>query len=543
MKTRIGVFICDCGGSIKNIDFSAVREKVATISDVALVNLSSALCLKEGIDGMSSSIREGNMERVVVAACSPDLKEPVFQQALERAGLNSHLLSMANIREQCSWAHEGDVSEKALQLIRMAVERARLLQPREKKELPVNQQVLVVGGGFSGMSSAIQFSRVGLRTILLERESALGGRNRGLEDLYGFETNSIVKAIEQDKNIEILPSSEVVGIEGRTGNFTVRIRKGKEEISRVLGSIVFATGYEARVAALDFELKAGVNITSQDGLVQMLRDSNVERRPRTVCFVFDFSDESSHFSSLATLNNALAVKQRWGSEVYVFCKNVKVDSEGAEKLYREARERGVVFLKFAEKPKLLAKDGRVKLEAKDVLLGENITLDPDLLVAEEKFLPALGTDSLSSLLNVGIDSRGFYQNENVHLYPVASERKGIFFVGGCRGDLGLSRALTDIRSVVTRIYDLLSSGKMVAELEKVKVDPQKCRTCLTCIRVCPHSAIQLARSDNGREVAGISDLDCEGCGTCAAICPAKAIEFEGYTDQQILAQIEVIGAS
>jgi heterodisulfide reductase subunit A-like polyferredoxin len=540
MEPRIGVFICDCGGSIKNIDFSLAGKKAAKMPNVAHVDLSPDLCLKEGREKMSSSLKAKNIDRVVIAACSPESKKHVFQQVLESAGLNGHLLSMVNIREQCSWTHEGDVTEKALQMIRMGVNRARSLKPIEKEEITVNKEVLVVGGGFSGMSSAIQLARLGLRTILLERESALGGRNRDLEDLYGLKTSSLIEEIEGDKNIEVLTSSEVVKVEGKVGDFAVMIRKGTKELSRVFGGIVFATGYET---GGDSQFKPSAQITSPNGLARMLQASNLGGKPRTVGFVFDSSDENSRLPAMATLNSALAAKQKWGSEVYVFCKNVKVDGEGLESLYREARECGVIFVKFEEKPRISAHDGQAEIEAKDVLLGENTILNCDLLVAEERFSPSHGTSTLSSLLNVRTDSRGFYQDENVHLYPVSSERKGIFFVGDCRGDSGPGRVWTDVSSVVTSLYELLGPGKIVVERDRVKVDPQKCRTCLTCLRACPHSAVGLARVDNGREVAEIWDLACDACGICAAICPAKAIEFEGYSDQQILAQIEAIGVS
>jgi coenzyme F420-reducing hydrogenase delta subunit/Pyruvate/2-oxoacid:ferredoxin oxidoreductase delta subunit len=150
---------------------------------------------------------------------------------------------------------------------------------------------------------------------------------------------------------------------------------------------------------------------------------------------------------------------------------------------------------------------------------------------------------MSSFLNIKRDSRGFFQDENVHLYPVGSERKGIFFVGGCRGDLDLGRLLADVSSVAVNVYELLSSGKILVDVERVKADPQKCVACLTCIRVCPHRAIELIRADNSREVAGISDLACYACGICAGICPAKAIGFQGYRDEEIVAQIEGIGES
>ncbi len=542
MGTRIAVFICNCGGAIKNIDFDAVVKETAGLPDVASVGLSSDLCLEEGRERVLSHMRKENIERVVVAACSPEYKEHVLREVLEKAGLNGHLLSMANIREQCSWAHEGDVTAKAVELVKMAVNRVRLLQPLEKKELPVNREVLVVGGGFSGMSAAVQFSRVGLRTTLLQREAPLGEGTGGLESFYGVDRGTVVSAARADKNIEVMTSAWIEEIGGMVGDFSVRIRKNGAGILRKYGAIVVAMGYETKLA-VDPATASNPSVISQQQFRTMLGNSNLEREPKSVAFVFDFSDENSRFPTVAALGNALEAKERWGSEVYVFCRSVKVDSEGIERLYQRVRDCGVIFVKCEVPPTVAAENGRVRIEAQDAFVGEDITLNCDVLVAEEIYLPDEGVENLSSLLSIRRDSRGFLQDENVHFYPVTSERKGIFLVGECRGGSDLGRVLADISSVVINVHGLLSSGKAVVDVERVKADPQKCVACLTCIRVCPHGAIQLVRADNSKEVAGISDLGCYACGVCAAICPAKAIRFKGYGDDEILAQIEAIGES
>ena len=542
MKTKIGIFICNCGGSINNIDFDAAVKEISGFPDVTSVNLSSDLCLEEGRERMLSLISKESIERVVVAGCSPEFKEQVLCKILEKAGMKRHLFSMANIREQCSWAHEGDVTGKAVELIKMAVNRVRLLQPLEKKWLPVNREVLVVGGGFSGMSTALQLSRVGLRTTLLQGDDALGEEAGGLESFYGVDRGTAISAARADKNIKVLTSAWVEEVGGRVGDFSVRIRKGGKEILRKYGAIVVATEYQTKLA-VNPAIVASSNIVSQQQLRSMLGDPGLEKEPKSVAFVFDFSNENSRFPTVATLSNALEAKKKWDSEVYVFYKSVKVDSEGIERLYQEARDCGVVFLKCEIPPTIVTENGRVRIEAQDVFVGEDVTLTCDVLVAEDVYLPGEGGENLSSLLNVRRDSRGFLQDENVHLYPVASERKGVFFVGECRGDSDLGRVLTDISSVVMSVHDLLSSGKALVDVERVKADPQKCVACLTCIRVCPHGAIQLVRADNSKEVAGISDLACYTCGVCAAICPAKAIRFQGYRDEEILAQIETFGES
>ncbi len=548
MQVKMGVFLCDCGGSLKNIDFPQISADLEKLEDVAFVDISHSLCLEEGEKAITSRVMGENIDRLVIAACSPELCEHKFGRLLEELRFNPSLLSLANVREQCSWSHKGDVTEKATELIRMAIGKARLLQPVERKNVPVNKEVLVLGGGFSGMKSALELSQLGIRTTMVERKSTFGGKLNEVEGFYGLETSPkqmldlMITAIEKDKNIEVLTSAEVTRVRGEAGNFDITIRGGGKEFSRSFGAIIFATGYRTEILLQFFELKAGGNIISQLELVEMLRArEKLERRPETIGFILDVCDENSRLPTLSTLNNALAVREKLGSEVYVFCKNLKVDSEGAEKLYREARNGGVVFLKFDQPPQIYREDGRVTIEAKDVLLGEEVVLPCDLLVAEERALPPEGTEVLSSMLNIGTDSQGFYQDENVHLYPAASARKGIFFVGGCRGNLDLGRALTDITAAVMSIYAFSALGETVVEVEKVRVDPEKCRACLTCIRACPHGAIQLLRVNAEKEVAQISDLACDGCGVCAAICPAKAINFEGYSDEQILAEVETIG--
>jgi len=548
MKVKIGIFLCDCGGSLKNIDFPEISRSVQELEDIAFVDVSHNLCLEEGRKTIASRILGENVNRVVIAACSPELCQHNFIRLLEEFGFNPNLLSMANIREQCSWAHEGNITGKALELVGMAINKARLLQPVERKGVPVNKEVLVVGGGFCGMKSALELSQLGLRTTVVESEPILGGTLKELEGFYGFETSpkemlsSMGGEIEKDGNIEVLTSAEVTRVEGDAGNFSVRIKRGVEESSRNFGAIIFATGYRAEILPRYFELSPGSKIISQQELIGILQaPAKLERRPEVVGFILDVSDENSRFPTLFALNNALAVKDKLGSEVYVFCKNLKVDSEGVEKLYREARDRGAIFLKFEEKPRISERDGHVKVELEDVLLGEELSVYCDFLVAEEKVLPPEGTEALGSILNIGADSQGFYQDENVYLYPVGSGRKGIFFVGACRGNLDIGRASTDVASAVMGAYELLALGKAVVEVEKVKADPQKCRACLSCIRVCPHRAIRLVRVNTERWTAKIYDLACDGCGICAAICPARAINFEGYADEQILAEVEAMG--
>ncbi len=550
MDTKIAVFLCNCGGAIKNIDFEATRERISKIPGVTSVDLSSGLCFEEGKREMVSRIREEHPDRVVVAGCAPEFSECVFQQVLETAGLSGRSFSAANIREQCSWVHDGDVTGKAVELVKMAVSRVRLLRTLEKKELPVSREVLVVGGGFSAIGTALRLSRIGLPVTIAAVEEVLGATQDGVESFYRCDIDTMKSAVEGDRNIEVLTPARVTSAHGEAGDFAVTIEREGERIRRKYGAIVLATGFTTELSPVSVKglpvvggAGSPANIVSQEQLFRMLDNGATARKPETIAFLLDSCDENSRFPTLATLNNAIAARVKWGSEVYVFCKDVKVDSEGAEKLYREARGCGVVFVKCDSAPRLAIDDGRISIEARDVFLGADTIVDCDLLVAEEVLCPPEGTEALADMFNIRLDSRGFYQDENVHLYPVGFEKRGVFCVGGCRGDLEASRMANDIHSVAMMIYGLLSSGVIEAEIERVKADTQKCVACLTCIRVCPHSAIRLSRVDNGKEIAVISDVACDACGICAAICPAKAIVFEGYRDDQVLAQIEAIGES
>ena len=251
MREKIALFLCDCHHSLKNIDFDAVREKAEKLEGVVHVGLSSALCLKEELEGMASAVREKGADRVVIAACSPRLSEPIFRNAIQEAGLNPNMLSIANIREQCSWAHEGDVTDKAIEMIRMAVSGSRSLKEIRREEIDLTREVLVVGGDRTGVRTALEISRLGLKTTLLE----------GTDHL---------RAEINDENVEVLTGATLVKVEGNVGDFSVRIKKGEEEILRRFGAIIFAE--ESRMVGIPASGSKRVSgVISHDELDEMIR--------------------------------------------------------------------------------------------------------------------------------------------------------------------------------------------------------------------------------------------------------------------------------
>ena len=549
---RLGVFLCDCGGTLSKVtDFSAIKAKLQKLSDVTYVSISHDLCLKRAQQAMQKDIKDKGINRVVVAACSPELHEKDFMNVVQSAGVNRHLLSMANIREQCFWAYpdKDKAAQKAMAQIGMAINRARFLEPVEQTQISVNKDVLVIGGGITGIQTAIELSDLNLKTTLIEKEATLGGKLNRFANLYPVQVSpeevlaTKLKQVAESQNIYVLTSAELIDVSGEVGNFSARIKRGNGEFVRNFGAIIFATGYNTEFSSQIYGLELSDNIITQSQLEEMLKSSSeVKQIPESVCFVTDISDEDSRVSPLSALRNALGIKEKFGGEVCVLCQNLKADGAGLEKLYRDCRNKGVLFIKFDNSPRILKQDGKIKIEVEDVLMsGEQVTLYCDLLVLEETSVPPLDSKVLGSTLYMGLDAQGFYQENNVHLYPTASNREGIFFAGNCHADLDLMQALTDASNVALSAYQLLAQGKIAVEAEKVMVDPDKCRFCLTCIRACPHHAIQEAKVNHEKMVAQIADLACQGCGICAVVCPAKAIKPKDWSDEQILAEFELSG--
>ena len=552
-ELRLGVFLCDCGGTLsKAVDFSTIKAKLEKLPHVTHISISHDLCFKSAQKAMQKDIRDKGINRVVIAACSPELHEKDFMNVIEAAGVNPHLLSMANIREQCFWVHpdKDKAAQKAMDQIKTAIDRARLLEPVEQAQISVNNKdVLVIGGGITGIATAIELSDLNLKTTLIEKKAVLGGKLNQFANLYPVQVApeemlaTKLEQIAERQNIDVLTSAELIDVSGQAGNFTAKIRGGKKELVRNFGAIIFTTGSVSQSPGQIYGLEPSNSIVTQSQLEEMIKSfSKAEEMPQSVCFVTDTSDQHSRVSSFSVLENALGIKEKFGGEVCVLCQNLQVDGAGLEKLYRDCRNKGVLFIKFDIPPKISKQDGKIRIEVEDVLVSrERVTLSCDLLVVEETSVPPLDSRTLSSNLNIGLDTDGFYQENNVHLYSVASNRAGIFFAGTCHADLDLMRALTEASNAALSAYQLLAQEKITVETEKVMIDPDKCRFCLTCIRVCPHHAIQEVRVNHEKMVAQIVDLACHGCGICAVVCPAEAIKSKDWSDEQILAELKLSG--
>lgn len=346
--------------------------------------------------------------------------------------------------------------------------------------------------------------------------------------------------------------SDLISLQGRVGNFEIKYRINGKVSKFNIGTIVIAEDVKKDIFKDEIKVESPDVIITQTKFEKILNFSGRTRRemlniagktPDTVCF---FLGEGSQLSKVETYNclkNSLILREKIGSEVYVLCRDLKIAGNGMEEIYREARKSGVLFLKYINKPEILVED-RIKIKLDDYYLTENESIQNveivcDLLVVDELFMPDENLKDLGSILNIGVDSKNFLQCENINLYPVLTNRKGIFLLGSCHNpDLLNSEIMEEVNIVSMEIYNLLSSGKLAVE-EKLKVKSEKCAVCLTCIRSCPHNAIDLGYDKTlDRTHAFIFNEACFSCGVCASFCPASAIEFKDFDDKNIFELLE-----
>ena len=241
-EPRIGVYVCHCGLNIAgSVDCAEVAKFAGTLPHVVLAQDNRYTCSDQGQAGIKKDIKEQKLNRVVVASCSPRLHEPTFRKTCEDAGLNKYLFEMANIREHCSWVHLYDRkagTEKAKDLVKMAVAKATLLQPAEEIEVPITRRTLVIGGGVAGIQAALDLADTGYKVYLVEKEASIGGMMARIDKTFPTMDCSIcilapkMSDVGHHPNVELLTYSEVAEVKGYIGNFHVKVLKKARYVTK-----------------------------------------------------------------------------------------------------------------------------------------------------------------------------------------------------------------------------------------------------------------------------------------------------------------------
>jgi heterodisulfide reductase subunit A len=558
---RVGVFVCHCGINIAGVvDVNSVEEYAKSLPDVVFVMKDLFVCSDGTQRLLQDKIKEHKLNRVVVAACTPRTHEPIFQETCQRAGLNPYLFEMANIRDQCSWVHANEPEEatsKAKDLIRMAVSKARMLQPLESREVQMNSKILVIGGGISGIQSALDLSSQGYKVTLIEKEKSLGGRTAclgklGFSDVSGKEL--VKRKVEElNKNkVKILTSSEIKKVEGFIGNFEVTIEtKGEKKTSKLkVGTIILAVGSDL----IDPQGKFGYGrfpqvITNLDAekLLQEKEYKTGGKKPEQVVFIQCVGSREkegrkycSRYCCQVAIKQAIALAEQ-GIKVTVLYRDLRTFNPGAEEAYRKARGLGVLFLRYDEEnlPEVLGDSKLRMVKIPQPLLKTEVEIPADLVILSVGMVPKEKDFAfLQELLKTPRGLDGFFMERHSKLGPVETNTEGIFICGCAQSPKLIPEAIGQAIGAAGKAAILASKDKItLASIVCQVVEPELCRGCGTCVKICEFHAPSLEEKD-GLYIARINEALCKGCGTCAALCPTGAIVARHFTDEQIEEMVE-----
>jgi heterodisulfide reductase subunit A len=547
---RVGVFVCHCGSNIASVvDIGSVVDRTRALPNVVLAENHTYTCADDAQKLIKERIEQQGLNRVVVASCTPRTHEPIFRDTLRDAGLNPYLLEMANIRDQCSWVHSGQpgkATEKAVDLVRMAVARASRLTPLEQDTVPVNNAALVVGGGVAGMTAALALADQGFPVHLVEKSDRLGGTARRLrrtmdgQDVQGF-LDGTIDRVRSHKRIQLHLEARVEKVGGHIGNFSSTVASGNGSVDVKHGVVVVATGAaegkprsygygetEGVLTQLELSerLERGEIALPENATIAMIQCVEQRSQERPYC---------SRVCCAGAVKNALALKDRYPrARIVVLYRDMRTYGF-REAAYREAREKGVLFVRFEpDAPPKLEIEGSLRLRFREPSLGRDMQIAPDLVVLAAPMIPGAERTELSELLRVPLNADGFFLEAHVKLRPVDFASEGLFLCGTAHAPKFLGETISQANAAAGRAASILSRKKMRVGGQTAWVDPDKCISCMTCVHVCPYMAPRITEF-NKAEVQGAT---CMGCGSCAAECPAMAISLRHYMESQIIAAID-----
>jgi heterodisulfide reductase subunit A len=511
-------------------------------------------CSQDSQAQMAEMIREHQLNRVVVAACSPTTHQPIFQQMLRTASLNKYLFEMANIRNQCTWVHQNEpelATRKCQDLVNMAVAKARLLQPLEYITVGVDHTALVVGGGVSGMTAAMALVDQGYHVHLVERKESLGGNALKLHTtwrggLVRTRVEAMINRVLCDDRITLHLEEVVTGVSGSVGNFTTTLASG-EEIRH--GIVILAIGAVPFRPEGMYLYKQNPNVLlSLDFDEEIAQESQRLKEARAVAFIQCVGSripERPYCNKVCcahSVESAIKLKvMDPQKEVYILYRDIRTYGE-REILYTRARELGVVFLRYivSEPPKVEEADGRLKITVTDRILGRPVSFPVDLLSLATAIIPHHNAP-LAELYKVPLNAEGFFTEAHPKIRPVDASTEGIFLAGLCHYPKPIQESVAESLACASRANTILSRDYL--ELESIISNPidENCDGCAFCVDTCSFKALTLIeymKDGNLKKTVEVNAMQCKGCGSCMATCPKQGIYVAGFTPEQLEAQVD-----
>jgi len=542
---RIGVFVCWCGINIGGtVNVPEVMEYAATLPNVVYADQNLYTCSQDTQEKIKEAVEEHGLNRVIVASCTPRTHEPLFQSTIREAGLNPYLFEMTNIRDQCSWVHmhtPEEATEKAKDLVRMAVAKANLLEPLHSSSVDVTQSGLVVGGGIAGMTAALGLANQGYTVYLVEKEDKLGGLlNKIHYTLTGEDPKVYLEELEQKLKenplVHIHTQTEVEKVDGYVGNFTTTLSNG-EEINH--GIVIVATGGKEHTPT-DYLYGQDKRVVTQLELEDMLTKGKVQAGTVVMINCVESRDDTKEYCSRIccseAVKNALKLKeQNPDSNIYILYRDMRTYAF-REQYYDQARENGIIFMRYdpETKPKLEKKGDKLLLYIHDSALDQDFVLSPDLIILSTGVSPYDNTP-LSQMLKVPLDKDGFFLEAHMKLRPVDFATDGVFMAGLAHSPKFIDETISQAYGAVARACTIISKKAIETESIIAEVNEDLCCGCSICIPLCPYNAREL---DTEKKIAKVNEILCKGCGACVAACPSGAAQQRHFRDSQLVSMIE-----
>jgi heterodisulfide reductase subunit A len=546
----IGVFICDCGENIGGVvDVQKLAAYCAGLPHVLISESIGHGCSRVAMQHIQEIIKLKKINRVVIGACSPRTHELRFQQTVRRAGLNKYLLEIANLRDQDTWVHMDQpdkAAEKARQLIKAAVLTVAKARPLKDHSLPIDRNVLVVGGGVAGMTAALRLADQGHKVFLVERMARLGGvaaliqRTIDGEDVQAF-MKDLIRQTTTNDNIQVITNAVIVDHTGMPGMFKTGLQTGPRMFYRQInhGVTIIATG------ALPNRPKQYLLDRHPAVMTQMDAESLMEIDPGKVSTwdnvvmiqcVGSRTTENPNCSRVccqAAIKNALRIlDNNPGARIFILYRDLRMYGL-LEDYYLQARSKGVIFVRYTPDapPKVEACDDKVNVMFRDAVLERHISVASDALLLSTGFVSDdETTEDLAAIFKLPRTQDGYFLEDHVKLRPVDFSIPGFYLAGTAHAPKSIREAITQAEAAAARAKTLLSRNEINLGAAVARVDGEKCAACLICVRVCPFNVPFI----NAEGFSEIDPAKCHGCGLCAAECPAKAIQLMRFEDDQIL---------
>jgi heterodisulfide reductase subunit A len=494
-----------------------------------------------------------------VASCSPRTHEALFQETLREGGLNPYLFEMANIRDQDAWVHRQEPEaalDKAKDLVRMAAARVATLEPLRKEKFPVTKSALVVGGGVAGMEAALSVANMGFPAHLAEKTDRLGGQahnlvvsSRGYQ--YKEYLRDLIQAVERHPLVKVAYQTQVKETGGFVGNFRTRLATPAGEIEVEHGVTILATGGQSYIPT-----EYGYGRHPDIYLSADLDQAIATRNPRVIganqavfiqC-VGSREPERPYCSRVCctrAVGSALVLKDLNPTmDVFIMYRDMRTYGE-LEDLYQQAREEGIMFIRFdpENKPQVeITPEGRLEVMVHDPILDRLLKLKPDVINLASAILPNPVQD-LAEFFKVPLSAEGFFQEAHAKLRPVDFAADGVYVAGLAHYPKPLDETIAQAKAAAARAATVLAREMVEAEPLVSRVDQDLCLGCGFCTLACPFGAMRLVQIPGKGFRSENQPAYCKGCGVCAAGCPAHAIDMLHFRDRQILAAIHAGGQS